>query len=216
MLWGDDHQGFGEAPALPLIIAGVSPHVLPRLDHAALCNLLRRLPPDELDEALRVKLFRAASLPNLVLFVACGEVALLAAQRKGLPLAGYAEVADLLSAARAVHGAYLLQEATLGLARRLPGFSARRRMSLPQAFGFLLTAAGLAAAGFLMPPQSFITLLSAVSGVFFWPLWRCGCFASCHRFRASAPPRHRFRTRRFLPTRFLCRCFVKPACCTSF
>ncbi len=167
MLWGDDHQGFGEAPALPLIIAGVSPHVLPRLDHAALCNLLRRLPPDELDEALRVKLFRAASLPNLVLFVACGEVALLAAQRKGLPLAGYAEVADLLSAARAVHGAYLLQEATLGLARRLPGFSARRRMSLPQAFGFLLTAAGLAAAGFLMPPQSFITLLSAVSGVFF-------------------------------------------------
>jgi cellulose synthase/poly-beta-1,6-N-acetylglucosamine synthase-like glycosyltransferase len=137
------------------------------LDHVALCDLLRRLPPDELEDALRAKLFRAASLPDLVLFVACGPAALAVARQKGLPLGGYAEVDDLLAAARSVHGAYLLTEATLGLARRLPEFSARRRMSLPQVFGFLLCAVGFVGAGFLMPPASFITLLSVVSGGFF-------------------------------------------------
>lgn len=167
MLRGDDHQGFGEAPAAPPIIAWPAPQVLPRLNRPALCELLRRLPPDELDEALRTRLFRAASLPGLVLFVACGPVALSAARRKGLPLAGYAGGDDFVAAVRAVHGPYLLQRATFGLARRWPDFSARRRAGLAQVSGVLLCAAGLAAMGVLMPPQVFAALLSLVGGVFF-------------------------------------------------
>lgn len=167
MKWEYDHQGFGEPPAVPINIAGLSPQVLPRLDTAALCDLLRRLPPDELEEGLRAKLFRAVNLPDLVLFVACGPAGLAEAQRKGLPLAGYVDVADLLAAARAVHGSYLLQEATFGLARRWPDFSARRRMSLAQGVCFLMLLAGLAAAGVLLPFKAFTILLSALSGAFF-------------------------------------------------
>lgn len=167
MMWGHDHQGFGEFPAVNSIIAGLGSRVLPRLDRSALCDLLRRLPPDELDESLRSKLLRAVNLPDMVLFVACGPAALAEAEERGLSLAGFAEADDLLAAARAVHGDYLLREATFGLARRWPEYSARRRMSFPQAVCCVLLLAGLAAAGLLLPPHAFIPLLSAISGLFF-------------------------------------------------
>lgn len=167
MMWGYDHQGFGEVPGVTPIIAGRLPQVLPRLDRPALSDLLRRLPPDELDGALRTKLFRAVNLPDMVLHVACGPVALEEARQKGLALAGYGSVDDLLDAARAVHGAYLLQRATFGLARRWPDLSASRRMSAAQAVAgtVLLTALGLA--GLHLPPAAFIVLLSVISGLFF-------------------------------------------------
>lgn len=191
MRWEHDHQGFGESPAVPLIIAGLSPHVLPRLDRAALCDLLRRLPPDELDGALRTKLFRAVSLPGLVLFAACGPVALAEAQRKDLPVAGYAEVDDLLAAARTVHGGYLLQEATSGLARRWPEFSALRRMSGAQALCCVSLLLAAVAAGVLLPLSFFITLLSAASGLFFLGVvaLRVLCLMPpVARERAACPP----------------------------
>lgn len=167
MMWEHDHQGFGESPVIPMIIAGLSPQVLPRLDRSALCDQLRRLPPDELDEALRTKLFRAVSLPGLVLFAACGPAALAEAQKRALPVAGYAEVEDLLAAVRIVHGGYLRQEATSGLARRWPEFSARQRMNGAQALCCLILLLAAVAAGLLLPLSHFITLLSAASGLFF-------------------------------------------------
>jgi hypothetical protein len=48
--------GFGEAPAPPLIIEGTAADVLPRIDRDTLCGMLRRLPREELDAALRSKL----------------------------------------------------------------------------------------------------------------------------------------------------------------
>lgn len=167
MMWGYDHQGFGEVPGVVPIIAGRLPQVLPRLEHPALCDLLRRLPPDELDSALRTKLFRAVSLPEMVLHVACGPRALAEARQKGLALAGYATADDLLAAARAVHGRYLLQQASFGLARQRPDVSARRRLSAGQALCGALCLMVLAGAGLALPPRAFIVLLSSLSGLFF-------------------------------------------------
>ena len=167
MMWGYDHQGFGAFPAVPPIIAGPPPQVLPRLDRAALCDLLRRLPPDELEEALRSRLLRAVNLPDMQLHVACGPAARAEAQARGLRLAGHAETNDFLAAVRAVHGSYLLERATFGLARRRPAFSARRRLSPRQAVGFLLLLAALVAAVLLLPPERELILLSAASGLFF-------------------------------------------------
>jgi cellulose synthase/poly-beta-1,6-N-acetylglucosamine synthase-like glycosyltransferase len=167
MIWGYDHQGFGEVPGVAPIIAGGLPQVLPRLERPALCDLLRRLPPDELDDALRTKLFRAVNLPGMVLHVACGPAALDEARRKGLALAGYGSAEDLLAAARAVHGAYLLQRATFGLVRRWPDLSASRRMSAAQAVVGCVVLAALMLAGLQLSPGTFIVLLSLISGLFF-------------------------------------------------
>ena len=100
--------GFGEAPAPPLTIAGSAADVLPRIDRDTLCGMLRRLPQDELDAALRSKLVPVVSLPGMVLHAACGPAALAEGQRRGLRIVGYAEAHDLIAAARGVHGRFLL------------------------------------------------------------------------------------------------------------
>lgn len=167
MLSEHDHQGFGEAPASPLSIAGGEGEVLPRLNLAALCDLLRRLPRDELEEALRTKIMRAVSLPGVVFHAACGRAALREARARGLGIVGYGEPEDFLMAARAVHRSLLLREATSGLARRWPNFSARGGMTMVQALSFMAVLAVLAAGWIVLPLGIFLALVSAVSGLFF-------------------------------------------------
>lgn len=136
-----DHHGFGESSATPISIAGAEDEVLPRLGHLALCDLLRRLPQEELEEALRHKILRAVSLPGVVFHAVCGRAALRLARARGLGVVAYAEVAELLAAVRAVHGAALLHEATSGLERRWPMFSASRRLTAPQLMAVVLLLA---------------------------------------------------------------------------
>lgn len=162
-----DHQGFGESSASGLSIAGGSGEVLPRLHDAALCDLLRRLPRDELAIALRHKLVRAVSLPGVVFHVACGLPAVRQARMLGLGVVGYGEAADFSAAIRAVHGQALLREATWGLARRMPLLSASRRLTPPQTLALVLFAAGIALAGWLLPGRLFVAVASAISGCFF-------------------------------------------------
>ncbi len=167
MLSEFEHQGFGESSASPIIIAGGDGEVLPRLTREALCDLLRRLPRDELDLALRERVIRAVSLPGVVFHVACGEWGLRLARARGLGIIGYAETVDLLAAARAVHGRTLLQAATGGLARAWPMFSASRRLTPEQGFGLLLAGCAIALAGAVLRPATFLTLMAALSGGFF-------------------------------------------------
>jgi cellulose synthase/poly-beta-1,6-N-acetylglucosamine synthase-like glycosyltransferase len=162
-----DHQGFGESSASGLSIAGGSGEVLPRLHGAALCDLLRRLPKEDLAEALRHKIVRAVSLPGVVFHVACGLPAVRQARARGLGIIGYGEAADFAAAVRAVHANALLREATWGLARRWPMFSASRLMTPPQVIALLLVVGGIALAGWLLPGPLFLALVSAVSGSFF-------------------------------------------------
>jgi len=162
-----DHHGFGEASATPLSIAGGEGEVLPRLSHAALCDLLRRLPRDELEEALRHKILRAVSLPGVVFHAACGPQALRLARARGLGIVAYAEVAELLAAVRTVNGPALLREATSGLAERSPMLSASRRMTGPQLLALVLLLAASCVAWMLLPGAVMLALASALSGAFF-------------------------------------------------
>ena len=167
MLSEFDHQGFGESAASSIIIAGGDGEVLPRLTHDALCDLLRRLPRDELDMALRDRIICAVNLPGVVLHVACGESGLRLARARGLGIIGYAETADLLAAVRVVHGRRLLQAATSGLARNWPMFSASRRLTAEQAFSLVLLSIAVALAGEMLRPATFLALVAALSGSFF-------------------------------------------------
>jgi glycosyltransferase XagB len=161
------HQGFGESPASAFNIAGGGDEVLPRLSIPALCDLVRRLPSDELAEALRTRIMRAVSLPGVVFHAACGLPGVRLARERGLGIIGYGDPADFILAVRTVHRARLLHEATLGLARRWPMFSARGGPTVAQVLAVVVVAAAFTAAGLLMPGDLFLACVSAMSGVFF-------------------------------------------------
>ena len=185
--------GFGEAPAPPLTIAEREADVLPRIDRETLCGMLRRLPQDELVAALQSKLVPAVSLPGMVLHVACGPAALAEGRSLGRKIVGFAEAHDLIAAARGVHGPFLLGEATLGLARRMPHFSARRRLTKPQTMLFMALAVLAAAAASLMPGNALWLSVSLVSGLFFLSIvaLRVLCFMPPVRRKAEPePPPH--------------------------
>lgn len=162
-----DPQGFGESPATSLSIAAGEGEVLPRLSREALCDLLRRLPAEDLEDALRHKILRAVSLPGVQFHAACGRHALAEARARGLGIVGYAEASDLIAAARATHGRALLDEATYGLKRRWPGFSASRRLTPAQGLAVLLALAAIGVAVALLPVPVFLMLMSGITGCFF-------------------------------------------------
>jgi hypothetical protein len=66
-----------------------------------------------------------------------------------------------------VHGPFLLGEATFGLARRMPHYSARRRLTPAQGLHFVALAILAVAAGLLLPAGIFWLAASLVSGLFF-------------------------------------------------
>jgi cellulose synthase/poly-beta-1,6-N-acetylglucosamine synthase-like glycosyltransferase len=140
---------------------------LPRLGREALCDALRRLPPDELETALRLKLVPIVTLPGLTLFVACGTPALAEAGRRRLKVIAYSEARDFIAAARAVHGDFLLAEATSRLARRQPEASAARRLTSDQAGWAILIVSGLSGAAALLPFDIMWMAISTLSGLFF-------------------------------------------------
>ena len=189
MFNASNQYGFGEAPAPPLTIDGAAGDVLPRVDRDMLCNLLRRLPPDELDAALRSKIVPMVNLPGLVLYAACGPSALAEGQRLGLDVAGYAEAHDLLAAARGVHGPFLLRRATLGLAQRLPHFSASRRLTGTQGASFAALSVLAAAAALLLPVEIFWPAASLVSGAFFLSLVTVRLLCLMPRLQRDPPQR---------------------------
>jgi hypothetical protein len=189
MFNASNQYGFGEAPTPLLTIDGAAEDVLPRVDRDMLCNLLRRLPPDELDAALRSKIVPMVNLPGLVLYAACGPSALAEGQRLGLDVAGYAEAHDLLAAARGVHGPFLLRRATLGLAQRLPHFSASRRLTGTQGASFAALSVLAAAAALLLPVEIFWPAASLVSGAFFLSLVTVRLLCLMPRLQRDPPQR---------------------------
>ena len=140
---------------------------MPRIDRETLCGMLRRLPQEELDAALQSKLLPVLSLPGMVLHAACGPAARAEGHRRGCKIVGYAEAHDLIAAARGVHGPYLLAEATLGLAKRMPHASARQRLTTPQAAGLAVIALLVAAAALFLPATALWLAASTVGGLFF-------------------------------------------------
>ena len=148
-------------------IAAPDGNVLPRLEAATLCDALRRLPAEELTAALRSKLVPLVSLPRLHLYAACGKPALTGAQDAGRKAVAYAEAADFIAAARAVHGRRLLYEATSGLARRMPWASASRRMTGAQIAIAVLLVILTAGAAVMLPLQSFWLAMATLGGMFF-------------------------------------------------
>jgi cellulose synthase/poly-beta-1,6-N-acetylglucosamine synthase-like glycosyltransferase len=167
MYFAGGHHGFEEAPAPPLTIAGDGAQVLPRLDREALCGMLTRLPPDDLAETLRTRLLPIVSLPGMVLHAACGAAALEEGHARGLKIVATAETQDFLAAVRGVHGQFLLREATLGLAWRLPEFSARQRLTPQQAILFMAAASLIAVGAMVLPVEHSWFIASCAGGLFF-------------------------------------------------
>jgi cellulose synthase/poly-beta-1,6-N-acetylglucosamine synthase-like glycosyltransferase len=162
-----DTKGFGESAAIPLSIDGVTAEVLPRLDHSALCELLRRLPPDELDDALRHKFLCALKLPGADSYVACGRLALNDARMKGLHVIAYADVRDFLTAARSIHGRFLIGRASFSLMRHQRAHSASRPLTLMQGLILVFLSGLVSYLAFQFPPELTLPALSAMGGLFF-------------------------------------------------
>lgn len=161
----DDHRGFGEAPAASL--AGAPQDVLPRMSRNALSDLLRRLPPDDLEESLRRRLVPVLNLPGVALHVACGSSALAEARASGLAVVALCEVEDLLAASRGVHGGYLVDRATFGLLRIQPTHCARIGVSALQAVSALGFLAMITGSALMLPLPLVISGLAVAGGVFF-------------------------------------------------
>ena len=162
-----EFHGFREDSHIGGIIAAGRGAVLPRMPVWGLADALRRLPGDELELTLRSKLIPVVSLPGLKLFIACGEAALAMARHDGLTLIGTGEPADFIAAARRVHGPRLLQRAVSGLSRGTPEFSARRRLTGPQALGLAAILAVAALGALLLPLDVSWLLASLLAGLFF-------------------------------------------------
>lgn len=159
--------GFSEHSGLDGTIAVMGQDVLPRLDLASIADALRRLPADELELSLRTKLVPMVTLPGLTLFAACGEPALALARQDGLKVVATAGATDFIAATRMIHGSRLLHEATSGLARGMPMFSACRRLTGRQ---WVLMAALVAFAlvgALLLPGHASWMAVSTVSALFF-------------------------------------------------
>ena len=164
------HDGFGEAPTPLPSITGDGGEVLPRISREELHRILRRLPPEDLGLALRDRLVPVVDVAGLVLHAACGPAALKLARRRGLKIVGYAAAEELLAASRMSHGAQLLSEATFGLARRMPQYSARQRMTSAQGAVLLVVLALVTAMVSLLPFGVVWFMGAVVGGLFFLPV----------------------------------------------
>ncbi len=164
---GYEPSGFGEFSNGLGSIDSPYGEVLPRLDAVTLCDALRRLPSDELGPALQRKLVPVVTLPGLHLYAACGAPALELARAEGLKVVAYAEASALIAAARAIHGRRLLYEATHGLSRRMPAFSARRRLTAGQIAALASLVALISATAVILPPKVEWLIASLISGAFF-------------------------------------------------
>lgn len=129
--------------------------------------MLRRLPGDELEAALRHKILPLVSLPGLALHAACGEVAHAIARSTGIKLVAIAGIGDFHEAIRHVHGRTMLNEAAMGLARGQPAYSARNRFSNPQIAVLIAVVVLVSMLGLLLPAGLAWTALSVVAGLFF-------------------------------------------------
>lgn len=184
------HDGFGERPTPLPSIAGDDAEVLPRVSREELQRMLRRLPPEDLDIALRDRLVPVVDVAGLVLHVACGPRALALARQRGLKIVGSAAPEDFLAAARMSHGRQLLAEATSGLARRMPHYSARQRLTFEQGVVLLLALLALTAMLWLLPFGVVWFFGAVAGGLFFLPvvMLRLLCLMPPVARRAPDPP----------------------------
>ncbi len=148
-------------------IAAQSSDVLPRLPLEALAGALRRLPRDELEEALRHKILPVVSVPGLTLYAVCGEAAKAKALREGLKIVAETDVAVFHEAVRQTHAPFLLRDATHGFAFNHPDKSASRRLTPSQILLGGLVSALVAAACILLPGRILGASASLLGGLFF-------------------------------------------------
>lgn len=141
---------------------------MPCLDVETLCVALRRLPPDELSAALQSRLLPVGVRPDGGSdFAACAEDALEHAWQAGLPVVARAEPAVFVAAVQAVHGRMLARQAERDLARRMPSFSASRRLTPEQGGAAVLLLSLAFAAVMLVPVMTLHLAIALAAGLFF-------------------------------------------------
>jgi cellulose synthase/poly-beta-1,6-N-acetylglucosamine synthase-like glycosyltransferase len=142
------------------------PDPLPVLSLEETLRVLRRLTPAETERAMRKRILPIAWSPNAVLLAAGSAAAARRAGSDGLRISALIDQDDLLRALQRVYRTQLLREATNGLARRAPLFSASRRLTGMQMSAVALLA--VAAGGFLLlSPAGFVFLAGCFFAMFF-------------------------------------------------
>jgi cellulose synthase/poly-beta-1,6-N-acetylglucosamine synthase-like glycosyltransferase len=114
--------------------------VLPILTPQAIEFALRRLPDDEVDTALRQRLFPAAWAPGKIHYATGNEAAERIAAAAGLDVRAIADATELRRAMQKVFGRRLNWLAAASLPERLPGWSARVRLTGTQSLASVALA----------------------------------------------------------------------------
>ncbi|MFT3989194.1 glycosyltransferase family 2 protein [Aestuariivirga sp.] len=159
--------GFAENALYDGKIAGLHGNVLPRVSQAELADALRRLPREEVDQALEDKLVPIITMPGVKLYAACGAQALHLAEQRGARIAASASLEDFHEAVRFIHGKALEKGASLGLARMRPEFSASRRLTSAQIGVGLVLASAVVLGMLTLPFDAAWAAASLIAALFF-------------------------------------------------
>ena len=165
--------------------------VLPELPQELLGDILRRLSPKERERAFTQDILPVAWLPQLVLHAAIGV-----RNAKNNVASGGHVVAQLsrsvfLDAVRRVLGPRLRLEATEGLRRRWPEFSAARLVTVEQALAFIISGLVITAIAMIVSRAALTLGIAILFNIFFLLtlslklLWLT---SSAPRRRAETPP----------------------------
>ena len=140
---------------------------LPDLPRSLLPGLFARLSTADIKLALRQKLVPVMCLPHVTLYGSVGEQARVAGEAMGFWIVANILAADYRATVKGSLGPALLRQATSGLKRSQPVFSASRRLTDEQGAFTLAITSGIAACLLVFPLQYFYLAASLFSGLFF-------------------------------------------------
>lgn len=158
-------EGRSESSHVHLNLGEGEANVLPELPHHLLPGILRRLSPEERQRAFTQSILPVAWLPQLVLNAEMGERSSKAPANSHVVARVQRSV--FLDAVRRVLGARLRREATDGLRRRWPEFSAAQRLTSAQAMTLLGFVSFLLAMVIVVPGPALTLAIAILFNVFF-------------------------------------------------
>jgi cellulose synthase/poly-beta-1,6-N-acetylglucosamine synthase-like glycosyltransferase len=140
---------------------------LPLLTSRGIEAALRRLPEDEIDTALRERIFAAAWAPGTIHYAAGSRSAQALAAAAGLEVRAIADPDDLKSVMQRLFSRRLDWLSAGSLPATLPGWSARLRLTPAQAGFAVVFAAAAVAAAVLVPGPVLRMALGLIFSLFF-------------------------------------------------
>ena len=156
-----------QEPAGKEVSAAAQEFALPEFPNELLPDILRRLTRSERHRALTQNILPVAWLPRLTLYAKVGSGKVRTQVGEPLRIIAAVPRRKLLNAARLVLGSRLRLEASAGLYRKSPEFSAKVRLNTAQIFMTAVAGLCLALGCFVLPVDDFILALAVLFNLFF-------------------------------------------------